>query len=235
MQFVHAGEHITDVEINVSGGNTISISRLTATGNASLLWLPSEHGLTSEDKKIAGQLWKLGVDVWLVDLLNSYFLAPVASSIGKIPAQDISRLVNQFLGNENNKQQKIVLTSGRTATVLLQALKTSKRPDGVILISPNLYTSTPEPGSDATYLPIVSQTKQLIKILQPQLSPWFWQRKTQSRMLKSGGSKVSVKILPGVRDRFYFRPDAMESEKNLQETFPKLLLETINTIKQKVK
>lgn len=223
----------TEMEIKVSNGNSIFVSRLNKTAKTSLLWLPSEHGRTSEDKKIARQLSKLGVDVWLADLLNSYFLIPAASSIKKIPVADISRLINQFLASD--KKQKIVLASGRTAVVLLQALKTSQRPTGVILISPNLYVATPEPGESATYLPITRQTKQLIKILQPQLSPWFWQREKQSRMLKSGGSKVAVQILPGVRDRFYFRPDAMASEKNLQENFPKLLLETINTIKQKAK
>jgi hypothetical protein len=108
----------TEMEIKVSNGNSISVSRLNKTAKTSLLWLPSEHGQTSEDKKIARQLSKLGVDVWLADLLNSYFLIPAASSIKKIPVADISRLINQFLASD--KKQKIVLASGRTAVVFNQ-------------------------------------------------------------------------------------------------------------------
>lgn len=226
-QFVNAGEHAADVNIKVPSGNTISVGRLNTTGNTTLLWLPSEHGLTEGDKQIVSQLSKLGVEVWLADLLNSYFLIPAASSIKKIPVSDISRLIDQFLAGD--KKQKIVLASGRTTVVLLHALKTSKRPAGVILISPNLYITTPEPGDSASYLPITGQTKQIIKILQPQLSPWYWQREEQSRVLESGGSKVSVKILPGVRDRFYFRPDALASEKELQDKLPKILASIIKT------
>jgi len=214
-------------EIKVSNGNSISITHLQATGNISLLWLPSEHGLNEGDKQISNQLAKLGVDVWLVDLLNSYFLAPVASSINKLPVADISQLINEFMLRA--KDQKFVLASGRSAVVLLRALKTSKRPDGVLLISPNLYTATPEPGASATYLSITSSTKQDIIIFQPQLSPWYWQRDTQSRVLESGGSRVVVEVLTGVRDRFYFRPDAMTSEQSLQHKLPLLLLEKMKS------
>ena len=225
---VSADVSVTEMEIKVSKGNTISVSRFNREAGKSLLWLPSEHGLTGGDKKITGQLAKLGFDVWVTDLLNSYFLVPAASSIGKIPVSDIAGLLNQFLAN--NKNQKIVLASGRTAVVLLQALKASKRPAGVILISPNLYTGTPEPGSSATYLPVTSQTNQNIKIFQPQLSPWYWQREAQTGMLESGGSRVDVNVLPGVRDRFYFRPDALASEKKLQDDFPALISEAIKLI-----
>jgi len=196
--------YASEQEFKVSNGNSISITHLQSTGKISLLWLPSEHGLTGGDRQISNQLAKLGVDVWLVDLLNSYFLAPVASSINKLPVADISQLINEFMLRA--KTRKFVFASGRSAVVLLRALKNSKRPDGVLLISPNLYAATPEPGNKAIYLPITSSTKQDIIIFQPQLSPWYWQTETQSKVLESGGSRVVVEILNGVRDRFYFRP-----------------------------
>ncbi len=228
---VSPGLYAGQLEIKVNNGNSISVARLQSAGQTSLLWLPSEHGLTEGDKQVSNQLSKLGVDVWLVDLLNSYFLPPVASSINKLPDDDISRLIDEFLLRA--KKQKFVLASGRSAVVLLRALKISKRPDGVMLISPNLYTATPEPGNKAIYLPITSSTKQDIIILQPQLSPWYWQREKQLKVLESGGSQVGVKVLKGVRDRFYFRPDAMASEQSLEGDLPKILLEKMKSFKSR--
>lgn len=228
-QNASAENTVIDFEIKVANGNSISINRPNPGGSTALLWISSEHGLTRADKKVAGQLAKHNIDVWLVDLLNSYFLAPVASSIKKIPVQDISLVTKQFLAGK--KKKKIIMASGLTAGLLLQALKSDNKPAGVILISPNLYIATPEPGNDATYLPITSRTKQNIKILQPQLSPWFWQADNLKKLLESGGSKVSVKTLSGVRDRFYFRPDASANEKDMQGKFPKVLSDIIKTFK----
>ena len=224
---VSPGLYAGQQEVKVSNGNSISVTRLLPTGQSSLLWLPSEYGLTEGDKQITNQLAKLGVDVWLVDLLSSYFLPPVASSINKLPVDDISRLIDEFLLTAKNR--KIVLASGRSAVILLRALKSSKRPDGVMLISPNLYTATPEPGNEVTYLPITSRTKQDIIIFQPQLSPWYWQWETQSKILESGGSRVEVQVLNSVRDRFYFRPDAMTGELSLQDNLPEILLEKMKS------
>jgi len=225
-QQLYADSQLKDLEYKVPSGNKISITRLNVTGSKAVFWLPSEHGQTNNDKKFAYALANQGYEVWLVDLYNSYFFAPVPSSLYLVPVTDLSHLLNQFMAAD--KKQKIVLTSGRTAAILLEALKSSTSPSGVILISPNLYVETPEPGSEVTYLPVTSQTKQVLEIIQPKLSPWYWYLDKQTRLLESGGSRVSVTILPAVRDRFYFRPDTMASEKKLQDTFVRLLVTTIN-------
>ena len=82
------------------------------------------------------------------------------------------------------------------------------------MLFPNLYTASPEAGKTPPYLPIVSQTRMPIAVLQGNLSPWHWQLEELQTQLKRGGSRVKLKILTGLRDRFYFREDALPRERD---------------------
>ncbi|ARU32717.1 hypothetical protein CAP31_14220 [Sulfuriferula sp. AH1] len=100
---------------------------------------------------------------------------------------------------------------------------------GAILLSPNLYVATPEPGEDARYLPVTTATHLPLAILQPELSPWRWHLDQLQTLLSRGGASVAIKLLPKVRDRFYFRDDALPAEQALAPSLPQLI---INAYKQ---
>lgn len=215
-------------------GADVALTVFPARGNSLLIWLPSESGIVAAEHKAAAALAKTGIEVWLPDLHAAYFLPMVPSSLRQIPVGDVARVI----GLAQRRGKAVYLVSGGSGAALaLQAaaqLGKSKTPlRGAMLLSPNLYTGTPEPGAEAKYLPIATRTRLPIFILQPEYSPWRWRVDELESRLRQGGSQVKVKFLPGVRDRFYYREDASPSERALAGRLPELILNALKSLKEK--
>ncbi len=180
-----------------------------------ILWLPSEHGIVSAEHEIAKQLAKHGYTVWIADLFSARFLPNLPSSLNEIPASDVAQLIRAATQKHN---KVYLLSSGQGASRALEGARLwqqakPRRPiAGAILLFPNLYAASPDAGEAPTYLPITDQSHLSIAILQGNLSPWYWQLDELKTRLELGGSPVSSKILTGLRDRFYFRDDALPRE-----------------------
>ena len=224
----------TTQTLQLSGGTEVALRVYAASGNALLLWLPSESGIVAADYKTAAALAKSGIEVWLPDLHAAYFLPVVPSSLAQMPAADVSEVI----ARAQQRGKAVYLISGGSGAALaleaaaLQA-KRNKPVQGAILFSPNLFTGTPQPGEDAKYLPIASRTRLPIVILQPDHSPWKWRVEELQSRLQKGGSKVSVKSMPGIRDRFYYREDASPTERTWASHLPELVLNALKSIKEK--
>lgn len=220
--------------LQLSGGTEVALRVHPAEGNTLLLWLPSESGIVAADHKTAAVLAKSGIEVWLPDLHAAYFLPIVPSSLQQIPVADVARMI--ALAQQRNKAVYLV-SGGSGAALALQAValqpKTKNAVRGAVLLSPNLFTGTPSPGEDAKYLPIASRTHLPIFILQPDFSPWKWRVEELQSRLQQGGSTVSVKSIPGIRDRFYYREDASPTERTWAGRMPELLLNALKSLKEK--
>ena len=210
-----------------SHDTTLTADSYPAKGSMLYLWLPPEGGFQPAHSHIAKALNSLGIEVWLVDLFEARFLPPVASSLEQIPATDVSILLGRA---QQTGKQLILVSSGRGTFPLLRGIHywQQSHPDlepltGVILLSPQFYLETPDPGEAAQLHPIVSHTNLPIFILQPKLSPWFWKLEQTVPVLQQAGSDVYVRTLPEVRDRFYYRPDASLKEQNLTDNLSQLL------------
>jgi len=205
-------------------GTEITYRRLPGNKQAPLfIWLPSEDGLQAAERETARTLAEAGHENWLVDLFESRFLPTTASSLDQIPSSDVHALIEAA----NPTQRRVFLiSSGRGTGPLLRGLhawqlqhpQTGKTP-GVILISPQFYHQTPDPGEAAQLLPIVTQTNAPVFILQPANSPWRWKLDQTIPALQQSGSEVFWRLLPDVRDRFYYRPDASDREQQVEQQF----------------
>ena len=213
------------VQLTTSFDNFSDISLTRFTSDLSgvvFIWLPNEDGFQQAEFDMGQQIRKYG-EIWYPDLFESHFLPVIPSSLNKIPATDIASLI-QTAAIKGNKI--ILIGSGRgilpllTGTHLWQTQNTLEQNlAGIILISPNFFQETPQPGDPAQFLEITAKTNQPIFILQPKLSPWFWKLTHSTEELAKGGSDVYLRVLPNVRDRFYYRPDASQSENKLARTF----------------
>ena len=208
--------------------NEIITTIYKAEGNTLFLWLYSEAGPQKTEEKIIRELVNNNIEVWRVDLFSSHFLPIAASSMDRIPDSDFSQLIEYAYQKTGKKI--IPVTTGRGSLPLLRGARLwqttfpkSTALAGVILMSPKFYIETPEPGVEGKLQPIVEQTNLPIFILQPQKSPWYWKLDKTIPALEKSGSDVFVKRIKGVRDRYYFRPDADQYEKKLSAQLPKTL------------
>jgi len=196
-------------------------------GNTLLLVMPSEHGLQVADQTLLENLPNYGIEVWLSNLLESYFLPYSASNLERIPADHIQQIVKKI--HDKTHKNIIILTAGRGAIPVLRAL--ASWPDnlspayltGLILMHPKLLTKTPEPGLAAEVMPSVKNTNQLIYLIQPTQSPFWWNRKLTLDGLEQSGSDVFTHPLKNVRNRYYFRPDATPDEQRLTGKYLNLI------------
>ena len=225
---LHAAVEVDDAEPKLPGGAAIPLKQYRATGDTLILWLPSESGLLKSDRRIARALAERGVEVWLADLHSAYFLPVVASSIEKMPPDDIMRLIEYALAN--SRKRLYVVSSGRGALLALRGIHRwqqrhagDRRLAGAVLISPKLYVKTPEPGSEGVLMPVTRATNLALFLLQPEKSPWRWKMDRIVPALEKSGSDVYVRLLPGVRDRFYYRPDAVDAEDGMAARLPVMI------------
>lgn len=180
-----------------------------------LLWLPSEQGILPVEKQMALQLSAYGFESWFADVFEPLFLSPTPSAVDKIPSEWISGLITKA---KADKLPLIVIAPNKAAELASRgwvALQ-SKPQQGVgfVFINPNLYVNTPAPGEPARYWPEVSAFNAPVYIMQAELSPWRWRLTELTERLQMSGSTVFMQLMPNVRDRFYFRPDATAFEQN---------------------
>lgn len=221
---------------SVNAETEIEISAYPAKGDTLFLWLYSEAGPQKSEHEIANQLAKNNIEVWRIDLFAAHFLPVASSSMDRIPDSDISELIEYAFKKTGKKI--IPVTTGRGSLPVLKSAnlwqnkyKNSPALVGAILISPKFFVETPEPGKEAKLLEIVKQTNLPIFILQPKQSPWYWKLDQTVPALEKSGSDVFVQRINGVRDRYYFRPDAFAYENKISTKLPETLKRAASYLK----
>ncbi len=227
-----------DVEVSVEGYK--SPARKPGTGIA-IIWLPSENGLDRQQKEIAANIASMGTDVYLADLHSAYFVAKTSSSIKQFLPQHVALLIEKIQVDSGKKI--VLISSGLGVIALLKGArqwqqqsakrvnaKTDRKLLGAILISGKYYSKTPEPGADGVFEEIVKQTNLVIMMVQPKNSPWFWKLKSAVKALSSNGSNIFTWVIPGIRDRFYYRPDATETEIRVAAKMATLVTKTVQIL-----
>lgn len=219
----------------VDDGTEIPVHLRPAATGPVLLWLPSEHGVLPGHHQQAQQLHAIGIETWLPDPFTGYFLPNAPSSFDRIPTALVSRLIQE--ASRNGDRPVFVFGNDRAAPWLLEGLHQwqldhpgAEHLAGLILMSPYLHTGLPEVGETAEFHPIARATNLPIFLIQPTLSPQYPLLQTVRSLLAEGGSDVAVRILPDVRDRFFFRPNTLPAEDELKPRFTGELLRAMRLL-----
>jgi len=214
-----------ETRVMVSGELEIPVTVYPAEGDRVLLWLPSEHGLQQSHAALAQALAARGLESWLADLYAAYFLPVGPSAVEDFEPSVVADLIKAV--RESTGKQVILASHDRGAITVLEGARAWQlaHPDddalgSAVLVSPYLLVGTPEPGQTAEYRPIASATNLPLYLVQPERSPLYWHLPELKQRLQSGGSDVFTQVLPGQRDRFFFRPDAVEAERAAGERLP---------------
>lgn len=190
-----------------------------------ILWLPSEAGILEQDKRLARKLADSGMNVWLADMHSGLFLPKVSASLKRFTPEVMAKVIEYVLSQSENKL--FLVTSNRGVVPLLEGVRYWQRKNdsgkdksankrvrlaGAILLSPQFYKNTPEPGFDGQLEAVVSNSNLALMLLQPDKSPFYWKLPQTTAALRKQGSDVSTWVLKDVRDRFYYRPDSTRQE-----------------------
>ena len=203
-------------EVHVADGVDVTVEVHESAGDKLLLWLPSGIAGAEPDGAQAEKIRALGIEVWRAEIFGARFLPSLESSLDQVPESDIGALIEAA---RQRGKRVTLLASARAGLLALRGAQawqkahpTDSALDGVILLHPNLYLAPPEPGREPEYHPQVTRTRLPVHIVQPEKSPWFFQLEKLQAALERGGARVSVQVISGVRDRYYFRADATDTE-----------------------
>lgn len=221
-------------ELHLAGRTDVSIRIEPAAGDTLLLWLPSGIPVATHDAEIARRIGALGIEVWRPDVLEAHFLPNLESSLAQVPDSDVVALI---VAARATGKRVALLASAHAAALALrgahawQMLHPGDRGLlGAILLHPNLYLGPPEPGHEASFHPVVGNTSMPVVIVQPGNSPTRFRVEALRAALERGGARVHVQVLPGVRDRYYFRADATPAEDAAAAGLPVLVQTACGTM-----
>jgi len=233
-----AGEAHT---LNLADGTEMSVALYPAEdagkggdeGNLAVLWLPSEHGLTPGLDRVATALSRQGVDVWVADPYTTWFLPVATSSLAKFRREPLAELVGRL--HAQTDKRVVVVSNDRASRVALEVARSAQQAHatnlaGVVLISPNLYRQTPQPGEPAQFEPIAAATNLPVFLMVADNSTLKLRLAAIANEFGKGGSRAYVQVLPDVRDRFFFRPDALSNEDATANRLPVLLRQAMGML-----
>lgn len=209
----------------------ITVQIYPAEGKLLLIWLTNEAGVQAIDHELAKQLADRDVEVWIPELLDAYFMPTTESGMDRIPDVAVAALLDAASASGKSL---ILAGSGRAAIPLLSGARywqlhhpQNSQLRGATLMSPILYTETPDAGQTGKLMPIVEASNLKLVILQPDKSPWYWKIPDITAALHKGGSEVAVWRQANLRDRYYFRPDAVDVEKDATRLLAQTLYQTV--------
>ena len=225
-----------DEVIRLASGTEIASERYAASGPALVVWITGQHGRVEEERKAAADMAAQGVETWLTDFFVPYFLPLVASSWSQVPDADLAEWLESL--RQRHPGRRIVLVSaGRGATLALRAVRAWEarhgagvRPvAGALMLYPLLYRDL-DPGQEPEYDPVVNQVRLDLVILQPKSSAGFWWRERLKGFLEEAGSRVSLTVLPGLRDSFYRRSDINPQEIAASQRLGQIVLDGLKPL-----
>ncbi|HHJ36637.1 MAG TPA: TlpA family protein disulfide reductase [Gammaproteobacteria bacterium] len=233
------GRHIEPdyFDLPVNSDTSISITRFGHDGDR-VLWIPSEYGVNKKRHyELLHSLAKLGHEVWLADIHESYFIPPGRSSYAGIPVDEIAALIEKSL--PQGKRKLFIVSTGRGSAISLLALNNWQRKTGgsanfggIVMLHPNFQADTPIPGTAMKYLPIVDSAQFPIFIIQPKKSNKYWYLGDLIARLNDSGSQVYTQIIEQVSDGYHIKPDATENEKKIARKLPGQIAGAIHMLSQ---
>lgn len=200
-----------------SGDTEIDVRIFPANGDTLLLGFPCDEGKSIAEEKVAASLAEDGVEVWMPDLLGSFMLPKVRSSLSNITTDALLTLIEE--ASKTGKKIYLIASGPDTELVLRGASsweaiggKNNDLLSGAILMFPRLFKGTPEPGKIPEYIDVVGKTRLPIMLLEGGRTPNRWGISTLQQALEKSGSHVTAKVIPMVRGYFFKRQDANRSE-----------------------
>jgi thiol-disulfide isomerase/thioredoxin len=216
----------------------IQVDRYPASGDRLMIWIMPRLAETPRARSLAGEVARLGIEVWLVDLADSLFLPEGPATQRAIHGRYISGLVQA--AHQNSDKTVSLLARGYGAIPALKGVRDWQfsQPaagpaylSGVVLVSPDLYATIPALGREPVYEAIARATNVPVMLFQAGKRGNRWQLDKLLAELQVGGASTFHKILPGVTGLFNDEDEAAPTLKTLK-AFPAELARSLKLLQR---
>jgi thiol-disulfide isomerase/thioredoxin len=222
--------------VDLADGTEVPLRHFPAADpRVTLLWLPSEFGLSPRLDATAEALADGGIEVWLADLHSAWFLPSGRYSLDEVTPAAIAELIDRV--QQRSDRVLYVIAPGRTAALALQAIHqwqiTRGRVDalgGLLMLHPKLYTETPQGGAEPDFIPVARASNTPVYLFQPEHSAHFWRIARVAEVLEEGGAPVFMHFLPGVSDGFNTRLETRPGEPEMTDRLPAMIDQAIRLL-----
>jgi thiol-disulfide isomerase/thioredoxin len=199
--------HSQELTIDDGNGNEIGIQVMPSEGKLLMIWLVDHAEPREAFDHTLESINRLGVEVWRVDLLATYFLPRTSESVRTLAGDGVATVIRA--AHRLRDKQILLASYDRMPLPLLRGLQewqrtaSDSRLIGAQLFYPNLFGPPPLAGEEPQIDPILNATNVPLVIYQPALGSQRWRLKRVTDALWRAGSPTYVYLVPGVRDWFF--------------------------------
>lgn len=218
----------TIIEFNTKSGEVITISQTEAqTKDILFINIVSYRGTSREYEELIPKIVGAGINVWSMDLVDSYMLPPTPNSFNKIPTSEVSEVIRE--ARKSGYKNIFLYSISKSSNFALKVAYDyqSRYKDGAIkghiMHVPEVWT-TNHKTSKTTINEIAKSSNLPIYLIMTEFGTKYHLRKKIATILETGGSPVFVHKIKGVRSGFHVRPKAHLTEYDLKikETLPSI-------------
>ena len=197
--------------IDLPSGFELQTLQYPAEGGHLLIWLPSKYGLRAGHPDFAANVQRQDIEVWLVDLHESYLAPTSRYAYEEFRPLHVKELVDHAIAQG---WQSITLGGeSRGAALAMRAARQWQIENpggtalkGLLFYHPHLIEGYTEIGEAAEFQAIARSTNLPVYIFQPQHSTKYLHSQELIEQLEMGGAAVYFHYLQGVRGGFHIRP-----------------------------
>lgn len=197
----------------------INVQHYPAIGDQLIIYIAPSYGFNERWKDTAKTLSDGGIEIWMVDLIDSLFKTHSVDSIREFEGKYIANLIEKAY--EKTGKHITLLSSSYGAIPLLRGARQWQLNNpqlektylnGAIMFSPELFSGVPALGEDPEFEPITSATNIPLMIYQSELRNNRWQLDRLIQRLEKSNAVVYQKILTKIPSFFYETTDKPDAE-----------------------
>jgi len=211
----------------------LTVDRYQAKGDQLVLFISTNFGMPERIDKISTEVAKLGVEFWHIDLVENLFLPKATSTFREMDGRYVAGLIAK--ANEITGKHVTVMTRAYASIPVLRGIRKWQQQqisiqdkltsgirndiylNGVILLSPELYSKISDLGLEPVFAPVASASNIPIVFFQSGSRGNRWQMDKVVAELQKGGAQVYSKLFPGVTGIFYEADNAPETKKLIEK------------------
>jgi len=205
----------------------LTVDRYAAEGDQLVLFISTGFGMPERIDDMSTEVAKLGVEFWHIDLVENLFLPKATSTFRAMDGRYVAGLIAK--ANEITGKRVTVMTRAYASIPVLRGVRKWQQQqislqnkttngvradvylNGVILLSPELYSKIPDLGLEPTFAPVASASNIPVMFFQSGSRGNRWQMDKVVAELQKGGAQVYTRLFPGVTGIFYVADKAPET------------------------